>query len=108
MQLSNCYLLKMSFQVMETKNMLYLVSEYAPNGEIFGEWNPNYVCLIVVSCLLSSFVPYHFSMYIWQSHCCIFLSLQYNNYNFIPCPGSLVLPRGRTISRVRDLVKMRS
>lgn len=25
------------FQVMETKNMLYLVSEYAPNGEIFGE-----------------------------------------------------------------------
>lgn len=27
------------FQVMETKNMLYLVSEYAPNGEIFGEWS---------------------------------------------------------------------
>ena len=24
-------------QVMETKNMLYLVTEYAPNGEIFGE-----------------------------------------------------------------------
>lgn len=24
-------------QVMETKNMLYLVSEYAPNGEIFGK-----------------------------------------------------------------------
>jgi len=25
-------------QVMETKNMLYLVSEYAPNGEIFGKY----------------------------------------------------------------------
>ena len=25
------------YQVMETKSMLYLVSEYAPNGEIFGE-----------------------------------------------------------------------
>lgn len=25
-------------QVMETKNMLYLVTEYAKNGEIFGEW----------------------------------------------------------------------
>lgn len=24
-------------QVMETKNMLYLVTEYAPNGEIFGK-----------------------------------------------------------------------
>lgn len=23
---------------METKNMLYLVSEYAPNGEIFGTY----------------------------------------------------------------------
>lgn len=27
-------------QVMETKNMLYLVSEYAPNGEIFGKLPP--------------------------------------------------------------------
>lgn len=27
-------------QVMETKNMLYLVSEYAPNGEIFGKSLP--------------------------------------------------------------------
>ena len=27
----------LSFQVMETKNMLYLVSEFAPNGEIFGK-----------------------------------------------------------------------
>uniref|UniRef100_A0A3B1JDQ3 non-specific serine/threonine protein kinase n=1 Tax=Astyanax mexicanus TaxID=7994 RepID=A0A3B1JDQ3_ASTMX len=26
------------YQVMETKNMLYLVTEYAKNGEIFGEW----------------------------------------------------------------------
>lgn len=26
------------FQVMETKNMLYLVTEYAKNGEIFGEF----------------------------------------------------------------------
>uniref|UniRef100_A0A671SGW0 non-specific serine/threonine protein kinase n=1 Tax=Sinocyclocheilus anshuiensis TaxID=1608454 RepID=A0A671SGW0_9TELE len=25
------------YQVMETKNMLYLVTEYARNGEIFGE-----------------------------------------------------------------------
>ena len=25
-------------QVMETKNMLYLVTEYAKNGEIFGEY----------------------------------------------------------------------
>lgn len=24
---------------METKNMLYLVSEYAPNGEIFGTYS---------------------------------------------------------------------
>jgi len=28
---------------METKNMLYLVSEYAPNGEIFGRY-----CFIVI------------------------------------------------------------
>lgn len=27
------------FQVMETKNMLYLVTEYAKNGEIFGEFS---------------------------------------------------------------------
>ena len=26
------------YQVMETKSMLYLVSEYAPRGEIFGEF----------------------------------------------------------------------
>lgn len=26
------------FQVMETKNMIYLVSEYASQGEIFGKW----------------------------------------------------------------------
>ena len=26
------------YQVMETKSMLYLVSEYAPQGEIFGEF----------------------------------------------------------------------
>ena len=25
------------YQVMETKSMLYLVSEYAPRGEIFGK-----------------------------------------------------------------------
>ena len=25
------------YQVMETKSMLYLVSEYAPQGEIFGK-----------------------------------------------------------------------
>ena len=25
------------YQVMETKNMLYLVSEYVPGGEIFGK-----------------------------------------------------------------------
>ncbi len=25
-------------QVMETKNMLYLVTEFAKNGEIFGKW----------------------------------------------------------------------
>ena len=25
------------YQVMETKSMLYLVSEYAPRGEIFGQ-----------------------------------------------------------------------
>lgn len=30
-------------QVMETKNMLYLVTEYAKNGEIFGEWS---LCLL--------------------------------------------------------------
>ena len=29
-------------QVMETKNMLYLVSEYAPNGEIFGK------CFVII------------------------------------------------------------
>ena len=27
------------YQVMETSNMLYLVTEYAPNGEIFGKTN---------------------------------------------------------------------
>ena len=26
------------YQVMETKSMLYLVSEYAPRGEIFGQY----------------------------------------------------------------------
>ena len=26
------------FQVMETPKLLYLVSEYAPNGDIFGEY----------------------------------------------------------------------
>ena len=26
------------FQVMTTKNMIYIVSEYAPSGEIFGEY----------------------------------------------------------------------
>lgn len=26
------------FQVMETKNMIYIVSEYASQGEIFGEY----------------------------------------------------------------------
>ena len=31
-----------SLQVMETKNMLYLVSEYAPNGEIFGKFSENF------------------------------------------------------------------
>ena len=25
------------YQVMTTKNMIYIVSEYAPSGEIFGE-----------------------------------------------------------------------
>lgn len=30
-----CFL---AFQVMETKNMIYLVSEYASQGEIFGKW----------------------------------------------------------------------
>ena len=27
------------YQVMETKSMLYLVSEYAPRGEIFGQYS---------------------------------------------------------------------
>ena len=27
------------YQVMETKSMLYLVSEYAPRGEIFGKYS---------------------------------------------------------------------
>ena len=26
---------------METKSMLYLVSEFVPKGEIFGEWKQN-------------------------------------------------------------------
>lgn len=30
-------------QVMETKNMLYLVTEYAKNGEIFGKWLLDFV-----------------------------------------------------------------
>lgn len=30
--------LSLLLQVMETKNMLYLVTEYAKSGEIFGEW----------------------------------------------------------------------
>ena len=29
------------YQVMETKNLLYLVSEYASQGEIFGKWLSN-------------------------------------------------------------------
>ena len=29
------------YQVMETKNLLYLVSEYASQGEIFGKWQSN-------------------------------------------------------------------
>ena len=35
--LSHPHIIKL-YQVMETKNMLYLVTEYAPNGEIFGEF----------------------------------------------------------------------
>ena len=33
---------------METKNMLYLVSEYAPNGEIFGTfYSYDFLCFVV-------------------------------------------------------------
>lgn len=28
----------LSLQVMETKDMLYIVTEYAKNGEMFGKW----------------------------------------------------------------------
>lgn len=34
-----CFFVLSLSQVMETKNMLYLVTEYAKNGEIFGEWS---------------------------------------------------------------------
>lgn len=30
-------------QVMETKNMIYIVSEYASQGEIFGKWTQNLI-----------------------------------------------------------------
>lgn len=33
-----CSFILSFFQVMETKNMLYLVTEYAKNGEIFGKY----------------------------------------------------------------------
>ncbi|KAG9335015.1 hypothetical protein JZ751_006156 [Albula glossodonta] len=32
--------------VMETKDMLYIVTEYAKNGEMFGEWKFRFPCLI--------------------------------------------------------------
>lgn len=42
------------YQVMETSNMLYLVTEYAPNGEIFGNksWtipSIHFVCADLIS-----------------------------------------------------------
>lgn len=36
--ISNKNWLDSSHQVMETKNMIYIVSEYASQGEIFGKW----------------------------------------------------------------------
>lgn len=43
------------YQVMETKSMLYLVSEYAPRGEIFGESITLTICLNVAASPTSTF-----------------------------------------------------
>ena len=36
------------FQVMETDRMLYLVTEYASNGEIFGKRKKNFIYVTVL------------------------------------------------------------
>jgi hypothetical protein len=43
---ANCRTLFL-LQVMETKNMIYIVSEYASQGEIFGEYTTNSYILYV-------------------------------------------------------------
>ena len=45
------------YQVMETKSMLYLVSEYAPHGEIFGKGSSSfYVYLNELKSIFSLFL----------------------------------------------------
>lgn len=43
-------------QVMETKNMLYLVTEYAKNGEIFGKFID---LLSLYNCVVSAMCFYY-------------------------------------------------
>lgn len=55
-------------QVMETKNMLYLVTEYAKNGEIFGKWYQTFTMVrckfwyLIWNILLSDSQTYHLSI----------------------------------------------
>lgn len=46
------------YQVMETKSMLYIVSEFAPNGEIFGE----------IYWPFKIYVSFHFSVELFRPH----------------------------------------
>ena len=56
---------------METQNMLYIVSEYATNGEMFGEFEAHshsclflYVCILADLACLPSLIPFEsYSMY---------------------------------------------
>lgn len=41
---------------METKNMIYIVSEYASKGEIFGKWSK----LFILSFFINRFADYKY------------------------------------------------
>ena len=49
------------YQVMETKSMLYLVSEYVPRGEIFGKTLPSFyitdLCTLYI--ITSEYIAQH-------------------------------------------------
>uniref|UniRef100_A0A8I5N8C8 non-specific serine/threonine protein kinase n=1 Tax=Papio anubis TaxID=9555 RepID=A0A8I5N8C8_PAPAN len=73
------------YQVMETKSMLYLVTEYAKNGEIFVP-------------LLQKFTPHLLeTLNFWNSNFCLLYSAKQPWYAWDPCACSEIqnLPSGR-------------